>query len=252
MFLAQRWGIASERMRAVLLRIRGKVQRVGYRRFVQETAQELELAGYVKNEKDGSVTVFIQGDEEKIAAFIQAIKSPPPPPLVKSVEEKTINPKPKIKHFQIRYDKLADELQDGFGAMQSIFTTYWNEFRDFRGEFRDYRGEFRDFRQEFRDFRQEFRDYREEFRVFRGEFNDFRQEFHDFRQEFREFRKDFDEFVKRMDAFVDRVTKVLEVLTEQSKRSMDILELVARDSKETREMLVESMRLLREVASRVV
>ncbi|MEM1952832.1 MAG: acylphosphatase [Candidatus Caldarchaeum sp.] len=225
-------------MRAVLLRIRGKVQRVGYRRFVQETAQELELAGYVKNEKDGSVTVFIQGDEEKIAAFIQAIKSPPPPSLVKSVEEKTINPKPKIKHFQIRYDKLADELQEGFGAMQSIFTTYCNEFRDFRGEFRDYRGEFRDFRQEFRDFRQEFRELR-------GEFNDFRQEF-------REFRKDFDEFVKRMDAFVDRVTKVLEVLTEQSKRSMDILELVARDSKETREMLVESMRLLREVASRVV
>ncbi|MEM4220450.1 MAG: acylphosphatase [Candidatus Caldarchaeum sp.] len=238
MFLAERWGIASERMRAVLLRIRGKVQRVGYRRFVQETAQELELAGYVKNEKDGSVTVFIQGDEEKIAAFIQAIKSPPPPSLVKSVEEKTINPKPKIKHFQIRYDKLADELQEGFGAMQSIFTTYCNEFRDFRGEFRDYRGEFRDFRQEFRDFRQEFRELR-------GEFNDFRQEF-------REFRKDFDEFVKRMDAFVDRVTKVLEVLTEQSKRSMDILELVARDSKETREMLVESMRLLREVASRVV
>jgi hypothetical protein len=45
-------------------------------------------------------------------------------------------------------------------------------------------------------------------------------------------------------------TRVLEVLTEQSKRSVEILEVVARDLRETREMLVEAMRMLREVAGK--
>ncbi|MEM4238495.1 MAG: hypothetical protein QXP49_02175 [Nitrososphaerota archaeon] len=67
------------------------------------------------------------------------------------VEE--VRPRPRLKAFQIMYGRLADELQEGFGAMQAIFTDYRGEFRDFRQEFREFRQEFREFRQEFRDFR---------------------------------------------------------------------------------------------------
>lgn len=218
------------------MKVVGRVQRVGYRRHVLELGQELELAGYVRNEKDGTVTIFAQGDEETLNRFMEALKTPPPPAKIKKIEIAETRPKPNLKHFQIRYNKLADELQEGFGAMQAIFFTYWEEFRDYRGEFRDFRNEFRDFRGEFRDFR--------------GEFNDFRNEFRDFRSEFRDYRSEFRDFVSRMDAFVERVTKVLEVLTEQSKRSLEILEVVARDSRETREMLLEALKMLKEVASK--
>jgi acylphosphatase len=156
-------------LRAVLVRIYGKVQRVGYRRFVLDTAQELGLTGYVKNEKDGSVTVFTQGDDAVVEKFIEMLKSPPQPAHVRSVDVKDARPRPALKYFAIKPSPLHEELQEGFGAMQTIFTDYWGEFRNFVGEFRDYRQEFRDFRQEFRDFRQEFKDYREEFRDFRDE-----------------------------------------------------------------------------------
>jgi acylphosphatase len=156
-------------LRAVLVRIYGRVQRVGYRRFVLDTAQELGLTGYVKNEKDGSVTVFTQGDDAVVEKFIEMLKSPPQPAHVRSVDVKDARPRPALKYFAIKPSPLHEELQEGFGAMQTIFTDYWGEFRNFVGEFRDYRQEFRDFRQEFRDFRQEFKDYREEFRDFRDE-----------------------------------------------------------------------------------
>jgi acylphosphatase len=156
-------------LRAVLVRIYGRVQRVGYRRFVLDTAQELGLTGYVKNEKDGSVTVFTQGDDPVVEKFIEMLKSPPQPAHVRSVDVKDARPRPALKYFAIKPSPLHEELQEGFGAMQTIFTDYWGEFRNFVGEFRDYRQEFRDFRQEFRDFRQEFKDYREEFRDFRDE-----------------------------------------------------------------------------------
>jgi len=156
-------------LRAVLVRIYGRIQRVGYRRFVLDTAQELGLTGYVKNEKDGSVTVFTQGDDAVVEKFIELLKSPPQPAHVRSVDVKDARPRPALKYFAIKPSPLHEELQEGFGAMQTIFTDYWGEFRNFVGEFRDYRQEFRDYRQEFRDFRQEFKDYREEFRDFRDE-----------------------------------------------------------------------------------
>jgi acylphosphatase len=153
-------------LKASLVRVFGRVQRVGYRRFVLDSAQELGLSGYVRNEKDGSVTVLVQGDDAVVEKFIQMLKTPPQPAYVRSVEIKEVKPKPRLKHFTIKPSPLHEELQEGFGAMQSIFMEYWGEFRDYRQEFRDFVGEFRDYRQEFRDFRQEFR----------GEFREFRDE----------------------------------------------------------------------------
>lgn len=134
-------------LRAVSVKVLGRVQRVGYRRHVLEVAQELGLAGYVRNELDGSVIVFVQGEDGLVDSFLSRIRSPPPPAVVREIVVEEVRPRPRLKAFQIMYGRLADELQEGFGAMQAIFT--------------DYRGEFRDFRQEFREFRQEFRDFRD-------------------------------------------------------------------------------------------
>ena len=139
-------------MRAVRLRITGRVQRVGYRRYVLDKAQELGVAGFIENLEDGSVRLFAQAEDEVLEQFLQAVRNPPPPAIVRSVEELPARPDRKLKSFRIRYGRLADELQEGFGAMQSVFTQYWDEFRDYREEFIDYRREFREYREEFREF----------------------------------------------------------------------------------------------------
>jgi len=139
-------------LKAFQVRVYGRVQRVGYRRFVLDSAQELGLSGHVKNERDGSVTVFAQGNGDALEKFIEMLKSPPPPAHVKSIDVKEAKPRPAIKYFTIKPSPLHEELQEGFGAMQSIFIDYWKEFRDYRDEFRDYRNEFRSFVSEFRDF----------------------------------------------------------------------------------------------------
>ncbi|MEM3897049.1 MAG: acylphosphatase [Nitrososphaerota archaeon] len=221
-------------MKAFLLRFYGRVQRVGFRRFVQESAQDLGLSGYVKNERDGSVTVFVQGDDEAVAKFIEVVKSPPPPAFIKTMEEKEAKPRSKMKFFEIRYGRLVDELQEGFGAMQSIFMDYWSEFRDYRQEFRDYRQEFRDYRQEFKDYRQEFRNFEEEFR-------DFAKRTDNNLRALIEMYKDVSE----------KLTKIVDMLIEESKKTREMLEVIHRDSVETREMLNETMKILREVANKI-
>jgi len=251
-------------LKASLVRVQGRVQRVGYRRFVLDSAQELGLSGYVRNEKDGSVTIFAQGEDAAMDKFIQMIKTPPPPAYVSSIEVKETKPKPALKYFTVKPSPLHEELQEGFGAMQSIFMNYWGEFRGFVGEFRDYRnefrgfvgefrdyrdefrgfvGEFRDYRNEFRGFVEEFHDYRNEFREHRNEFRDFVREFRDYRNEFREYREEFRDFARRTD---ENFKAIMEKYGEISDKLTTILETLTRESRETREMLNETMRLLRE------
>lgn len=214
-------------VKAYLVKVFGRVQRVGYRRYVLDSAQELGFSGYVRNEKDGSVTVFVQGDDAAVEKFIEKLKTPPQPAHVKSLEVKDARPRPALKYFTIKPSPLHEELQEGFGAMQSIFIDYWGEFRGFVGEFRGFVGEFRDYRQEFRDYRQEFRDFREEFRDYRNEFR---------------------EFARRTD---DNFKAIMEKYGEISEKLTTILETLTRESRETREMLNETMKLLREALEKL-
>jgi acylphosphatase len=209
------------------LRVYGRVQRVGFRRYVLDLAQDLNLSGYVKNLSDGSVEIFVQGEEEKLSKFLESIKQPPPPAKIREIKEEETSEKTEIKEFRIVYGEIADELQEGFGAMQTTFYEYWKEFRDYREEFRDYRSEFRDYRSEFRDYREEFRDYWKEFR--------------DYREEFRDFAKRTDENFKL----------ILNKYGEISEKMTIILETLIKESKETREMLNETMRLLKEALERL-
>jgi acylphosphatase len=113
------------------IKVSGKVQRTGYRRFILENAQELGLSGYVRNEPDGSVTTFVQGEEELVRQFLERIKDQPLLIGVKSFEVKDAELNPNVKFFDVEFGSLAEELQEGFGSMEK-------EFRDYRGEFRSF------------------------------------------------------------------------------------------------------------------
>jgi tRNA pseudouridine55 synthase len=58
-------------------KVYGSVQGVGYRYFVKEKAQSLDLFGYVKNLEDGTVEVLAQGREENLQKLIEELKKGP-------------------------------------------------------------------------------------------------------------------------------------------------------------------------------
>lgn len=51
--------------------IEGEVQGVSYRTYVQDSATELELCGWVRNKADGTVLVVAQGMPEILKEFIE-------------------------------------------------------------------------------------------------------------------------------------------------------------------------------------
>lgn len=52
----------------------GRVQGVGFRMFVQQTALKLLVTGWVKNESDGSVSMEIQAEPAVLDKLIEIIK----------------------------------------------------------------------------------------------------------------------------------------------------------------------------------
>ncbi len=66
----------AERAR-VHLKIVGKVQGVFFRAFVEKAANDLQLAGYVKNQEDGSVEVVAEGEKPALEQLIKECKTGP-------------------------------------------------------------------------------------------------------------------------------------------------------------------------------
>lgn len=58
--------------------ISGKVQGVWFRDFTQTTAMAMGLTGYVENLPDGRVHLVAAGPEERIKAFLEAMRQGPP------------------------------------------------------------------------------------------------------------------------------------------------------------------------------
>ncbi|MCS7141329.1 MAG: acylphosphatase [Candidatus Nitrosocaldus sp.] len=195
-------------MLAYRLVVKGRVQRVGFRRYVLEQARALGLKGNVRNEDDDSVHVHAQGDEDTLKRFIELIRSAPPPAYVASVEISPAAVVEDMRSFKIIYGELGDELQEGFGAMQSVFDDYRQEFRSYVGEFREFA---RRTDQNFAEIKQELRLVRE----------DLKQEIQatreDLKQEIQATREDLKQEIRsvgdKLQAFADRTDKNFILLT---------------------------------------
>jgi acylphosphatase len=64
-------------MRSVRLRIIGRVQGVGYRAWMMRQASASGLRGWVRNRADGSVEALVIGEDNSVAAMIEACREGP-------------------------------------------------------------------------------------------------------------------------------------------------------------------------------
>ena len=67
-------------------RVRGRVQGVGFRYFVVRTAMDLELDGWVANERDGSVHAVAEGPRPVLDRFLAALEIGPAAASIERVD----------------------------------------------------------------------------------------------------------------------------------------------------------------------
>lgn len=87
--------------RAFRFWVNGRVQGVGFRWFVRREAEELGLAGRVRNLADGRVEVAVSGPPEGLSAFRERLRSGPPGARVSRIEEEEMSAVPDWDGFTI-------------------------------------------------------------------------------------------------------------------------------------------------------
>ncbi len=84
--------------------VRGRVQGVFFRSFVEDWAKALGLTGYVRNLPDGrSVEVKAEGEREKLAQLLEKLRVGPRWAKVERVEAEFGEYAGQFDRFEIRY-----------------------------------------------------------------------------------------------------------------------------------------------------
>jgi acylphosphatase len=81
--------------------VRGRVQGVGFRWFVEREAHTLGISGWVRNNADSSVEVLAMGTREQLAGLRSRLRQGPRAARVDDVQEFAAEPVPGLKTFRI-------------------------------------------------------------------------------------------------------------------------------------------------------
>jgi acylphosphatase len=81
--------------------VRGRVQGVGFRWFVEREANILAIAGWVRNNSDGTVEVLAQGTRDQLSGLRSRLREGPRAARVDDVEESEAPPIKGLNSFRI-------------------------------------------------------------------------------------------------------------------------------------------------------
>ena len=93
-----------EHMTELRATVRGHVQGVAYRPYVQDAATKLGLVGLVRNEPDGTVTVVAHGAPETLKELVEYLHEGSLFAKVDSVAVEWGNARQQYNEFSIKYE----------------------------------------------------------------------------------------------------------------------------------------------------
>lgn len=85
------------------LTVSGLVQGVGFRWSTQMLAQKIGITGSVKNNSDGTVTVFIQGEPAELDRFIEKLPSASGFAHIENINQELAPDMEKMHSFNVLY-----------------------------------------------------------------------------------------------------------------------------------------------------
>lgn len=81
--------------------LKGKVQRVGFRDYIEGYAREHGMFGWVKNNTDGSVELVIQGTPDQLKECIEVLNQGTPLARVESLSVDWRTPAKQFDEFKV-------------------------------------------------------------------------------------------------------------------------------------------------------
>ncbi|MDR3578290.1 MAG: acylphosphatase [Anaerolineaceae bacterium] len=95
--------MSEEEQKRLFAVVEGRVQGVGFRSFVLDKAEELDLTGWVRNTRLGNVEVLAEGRRFALDEFLKALKKGPNTAYVTNVRESWSEATGEFRLFGVEY-----------------------------------------------------------------------------------------------------------------------------------------------------
>lgn len=83
--------------------VHGRVQGVSFRWSTVQEAERLGLSGWVRNQRDGTVHLEVEGDEDAVASLVEWLHDGPPAARVTRVEVRDLEPTGADAGFRVEH-----------------------------------------------------------------------------------------------------------------------------------------------------
>ncbi|MCP4343000.1 MAG: acylphosphatase [Desulfobulbaceae bacterium] len=90
-------------MKSIHVIVEGKVQGVCFRDYTQRQARQLNLRGWVRNKRDGSVEAILNGDDSDLTAMLEWLQKGSPMSRVDNIHTEEIISEDHYTTFEVRY-----------------------------------------------------------------------------------------------------------------------------------------------------
>jgi len=103
-------------MKRIIATVKGKVQRVGYRDWIDEIASSSGIKGFVENLGDKSVRVVAEGETQKLKNFIEFLYARDHPLIkVLNIDLEWEESRDEFEYFEIKYGEFKQEAFERIG-----------------------------------------------------------------------------------------------------------------------------------------
>ncbi len=90
-------------MKATHVIVEGRVQGVCFRDYTRRQAHQLNLSGWVRNNRDGTVEAIFMGTENDVQSMLDWLRQGSPGSKVDNIRISEVRPEEEYATFEIRY-----------------------------------------------------------------------------------------------------------------------------------------------------
>jgi acylphosphatase len=98
--------MTEENVRHIHAIVHGRVQGVNFRYYTRQTAQQLDITGWVRNRNDGTVEVIAEGNEQALQSLIDFLKTGPAGARVDRLDVEWDESSGQYTSFSVRYTEI--------------------------------------------------------------------------------------------------------------------------------------------------
>jgi acylphosphatase/gas vesicle protein len=176
--------------------VKGNVQKVGYRDYVEEVARKLGIVGFVENVKDGTVRIVCETDEETVKKFIHEINIKKGLIEVEDVQIKSVGiATGEFKYFEIKYGPLEEEIGERMVMAVKYASAMWSDIKEMKQDIKEVKQDIKEMKQDIKDMKQDISEMKQDIKEIKGDVKEVLKKQEETIKEIRELRSDLKSYL---------------------------------------------------------